>query len=61
MDALQVYDESPKRNMRIKSDGWLNEGQEKLLGGPKVVSCEQSGGIILTVRLRSLLQAPVII
>ena len=44
-DALQVYDESPKRNMHIKSDEWLNEGQGKLLRGPKVVSCERLGGL----------------
>jgi len=45
VDALQVFDESPKRNTYIKSNAWFGEGQEKLPEGFEVVSSEQLGGL----------------
>jgi len=45
VDAVQVFNENPKRNTYIKSYEWFGKGQENLQEGSEVVSCESLGGL----------------
>uniref|UniRef100_A0A7C9D7J2 GPI inositol-deacylase PGAP1-like alpha/beta domain-containing protein n=1 Tax=Opuntia streptacantha TaxID=393608 RepID=A0A7C9D7J2_OPUST len=45
VDALQVFEESPKGDIHISLDDGFGEGQGKGPGGFEVVPCEQFGGL----------------